>query len=123
MRKLVLYAVLSLCALGFSFGAHADRTFPPNAKRGEMKKFAYPNMKIGDKTLRLSAGSRIFNEQNFIIMPASLQKQSAQIIYATDINGDLGTVWLLTAAEIKKYPYKAPAKPVTNPTGGDAGRK
>ena len=87
----------------------AERTFPQKAKRGEMKAFQYPNMKIGDKTLRLSAGSRIYNEQNFIIMPASLQKQAAQIMYATDIGGELSEVWLLTAEEARKYPLRRAA--------------
>jgi hypothetical protein len=123
MRKYVLPVLLALSVLGLSFGANAERFFPTNAKRGEMKGIAYPYMKIGDKTLRLAAGSRIYNEQNLIIMPASLQKQSAQIIYSADINGHIGAVWLLTAAEIKKYPYKATSKHVTNPTGGDEGRK
>jgi hypothetical protein len=119
MRTFLLSSLLALSALGFAPGAAAERIFPPNAQRGEMKAFAYPHMKIGDKTLRLSAGSRIYNEQNLIIMPASLQKQSAHIIYAVDINGQLQAVWLLTAAEIKKYPFKAPAKPASKPVSGD----
>jgi len=115
MRKIVLSALLALCALGFAAGAAAERIFPPNAQRGEMKAFAYPQMKIGDKILRLSAGSRIYNEQNLIIMPASLQRQSAQVIYAMDINDQLSAVWLLTAAEIKKYPLKVQTKPTPKP--------
>ena len=87
----------------------AERTFPQKAKRGEMKAFEYPYMKIGDKTLHMSAGSRIYNEQNFIIMPASLQRQAAQIMFTTDLSGELSEVWLLTAAEAKKYPRKSTA--------------
>jgi hypothetical protein len=118
MRNFFLSILLVPAALAYAPGVIADRLFPPNAQRGEMKAFAYPHMKIGDKTLRLSAGSRIYNEQNLIIMPASLQKQSAQVIYAVDINGDLGAVWLLTAAESRKYPLKAVTKPQPTPVPG-----
>ncbi|MGH9578849.1 MAG: hypothetical protein ACRD3R_15540 [Terriglobales bacterium] len=63
-------------------------------------------MKIGARTLRLAAGGRILNRQNLIIMPASLQSQTAQIMYTTDMNGDLSRVWLLTAEEAARYPIK-----------------
>ena len=111
MRTLFFSTLLALFALAFAPGAAAERPFPPDARRGEMKAFAYPQMKIGDKTLRLSAGGRIFNERNLIIMPASLQRQNAQVIYATDINGDLRAVWLLTPEEVKKYPLKVTTRP------------
>ncbi len=82
--------------------AHAERTFPEQAKRGELKAYAYPEMKIGVKTYRLSPGSRIINEQNMIIMPATLQLQSAPVMYMLDMGGELAKVWLLTAEEAKR---------------------
>jgi hypothetical protein len=106
MRKFLVHCLIALCALGCAASAMAERNFPQDAKRGEMKAFQYPYMKIGDKTLRMSAGSRIFNEQNFIIMPASLQKQAAQVMFSIDMGGELSEVWLLTAGEAKKYPIK-----------------
>ncbi len=72
--------------------------------RGEMKSHAYPYVKVGGKTLRVAPGGRIFNQQNLIIMPAALQSQTAQIMYTTDMNGDLSRVWLLTAEEAAQYP-------------------
>ena len=86
--------------------AFPARTFPEKAVRGEMKAHNYPYMKIGGKTLRFPPGGRIFNEQNLIIMPASLQSQTAQIMYTTDMNGDLSRVWLLTTEEAARYPIK-----------------
>jgi hypothetical protein len=109
MHKFLVHCLIALFALCCAASAMAERTFPQNAKRGEMKAFQYPYMKIGDKTLHLSAGSRIYNEQNFIIMPASLQKQAAQIMFATDIGGELSEVWLLTAEEARKYPLRSAA--------------
>jgi len=106
MRKILIHCLIALCALGCAASAMAERNFPQDAKRGEMKAFRYPYMKIGDKTLHMSAGSRIFNEQNFIIMPSSLQKQAAQVMFSTDIGGELSEVWLLTAEEARRYPLK-----------------
>ncbi len=86
--------------------AFSARNFPEKAKRGEIKSHSYPYVKIGDKTFRLAAGGRIFNQQNLVIMPASLQSQTAQIMYTTDMNGNLSRVWLLTAEEAARYPIK-----------------
>jgi hypothetical protein len=123
MRRIALRLLVPLLALVASglftaTPAFADRNFPERAKRGEMKAYEYPFMKIGDRTLRLSAGSRIFNEHNLIIMPASLQKQSAAVMFSTDINGELSEVWLLTAQEAKARPL-----PTILPAPGGTGRR
>jgi len=108
MNKFLAHCLIALCAACVTTSALADRVFPAKAKRGDMKAFAYPYMKIGDKTLHMSAGSRIYNEQNFIIMPASVQKQSSPVMFATDIGGEVSEVWLLTAEEARKHPLKQP---------------
>jgi hypothetical protein len=51
----------------------------------------------------MSAGGRIFSQQNLIIMPVSLQQQTAQIMYSVDVNGQLSAIWLLTPPEAAKY--------------------
>ena len=61
-------------------------------------------MKIGDKIYRLAPGSRIFNQQNLIIMPAALQTQSAPVMYILDMGGDLSRIWLLTRDEAAQHP-------------------
>jgi CHAT domain-containing protein len=53
----------------------------------------------------MSPGGRIFSQQNLIIMPASLQEQTAQIMYAIDFNGQLSAIWLLTPEEATKYKF------------------
>ena len=86
--------------------AFPARNFPEKAMRGEMKSHSFPYVKIGDKTLRLAPGGTIFNQQNLIIMPASLQLRTAPIMYTTDMNGDLSRLWLLTAEEAAQYPIR-----------------
>lgn len=117
MRKLALCLLTSLLAFAVATPVLADRNFPPRAARGEMKAFQYPYVKIGSRTLRLSPGSRIFNEQNMIVMPVSVQAQKAQVMYSIDMNGDLDDLWLLTAQEARARPLpKAP--PAAGGTGG-----
>jgi hypothetical protein len=93
-----LIAVTSAVALK-SGVAEAVRSFPPNAQRGELKAHQYPYYTIGKRTYRMGAGGRIYNEQNLIAMPASVQRQTGHVMYATDIGGNLHRLWFLTAEE------------------------
>jgi hypothetical protein len=106
VRRIALRFLVAMIAATLMSPAFPARNFPEEAIRGELKSHDFPYVKIGDKTLRLAPGGRIFNQQNLIIMPASLQSQTAQIMYTTDMNGDLSRVWLLTAEEAAQYPIK-----------------
>jgi hypothetical protein len=104
MRKIQLVCFAAILVLAGATQAFAERTFPEQAKRGELKAYEYPSMKIGDHVFRLSAGSRIFNQQNLIIMPASLLVQTAPVMYMLDTSGDLSRIWLLTGDEAARLP-------------------
>ncbi len=104
MQKFLIVLLASMLSLVCATQAGAERVFPQQAKRGDMKAYEYPSMKIGDNIYRLSPGSRIFNEQNLIIMPASLQIQAAPVMYTLDIRGDLSSIWLLSVDEAARYP-------------------
>jgi hypothetical protein len=104
MRKVFTSWAMVMSFLIVAPSAALDRFFPPNASRGELNAHQYPLYRIGDRSYRMSPGGRIFSQQNLIIMPASLQQQTAQIMYAVDINGQLSAIWLLTPEEAKKYP-------------------
>lgn len=103
MRNVFAACAIVMSSLIAEPCAALDRFFPPNASRGELKAHQYPLYKIGSRSYRISAGGRIFNQENRIIMPVSLQQQSAQIMYAVDINGQLSAIWLLTPEEAAKY--------------------
>jgi hypothetical protein len=114
MKNFLFALLAAVLTLACATQAFADRNFPEQAVRGDIKAYEYPAMKIGDRIYRLSPGSRIFNRHNLIIMPASLQIQSAPIMYTFDTRGDLASVWLLTAEEAVKHPLpKPPAPPPT----------
>ncbi|MGQ0579536.1 MAG: hypothetical protein ACT4PQ_11595 [Betaproteobacteria bacterium] len=106
MRRITLRFLLAMIAATAMSPVFSARNFPETAVRDEIKSHNFPYVKIGARTLRLAPGGRIFNQQNLIIMPASLQAQTAQIMYTTDMNGELSRVWLLTAEEAARYPIK-----------------
>jgi hypothetical protein len=106
MQKFLIVLLASMLTLVCATQAGAEREFPEQAKRGDMKGYEYPSLKIGDIIYRLSPGSRIFNRHNLIIMPASLQIQTAPIMYTLDIRGDLSSVWLLTDDEAAQHPLQ-----------------
>ncbi len=101
--------------------AIAERSFPPGAKRGELKAHEYPRYQIGKAIYRISAGGRIFNEQNMIIMPVSLQRQTAQVMYLIDMNGNLSALWLLTREEAARYPLPKSSATQKNKAAGGKG--
>ena len=80
------------------------RDFPQDAKRATLNWHHYPQYRIGSTTYRLTTGGRIYNEQNLVIMPASLQQQRAEVMYRTDARGELSTIWLLTPEEARLIP-------------------
>ena len=104
MKKVQLICFAVMLVLAGATQAIAERTFPEQAKRGDLKAYEYPSMKIGDNVYRLSPASRIFNQQNLIIMPASLQVQKAPVMYLLDMSGDLSRLWLLTGEEAARLP-------------------
>ncbi|HKB82163.1 MAG TPA: hypothetical protein VKD04_03030 [Burkholderiales bacterium] len=104
MQKFLPACFAAILVLAGATQAFAQRTFPDQARRGDLTAYEYPSMKIGDNIYRLSPGSRIFNERNLIIMPASLQIQAAPVMFMLDIRGDLSRIWLLTRDEAAQHP-------------------
>ena len=80
------------------------RDFPQDARRATLQWHHYPQYRIGSTTYRLTIGGRIYNEQNLVIMPVSLQRQKAEIMYRTDSKDQLTTIWLLTPEEARMIP-------------------
>jgi hypothetical protein len=96
-----LGVLLSLClSLAVYSGAQAQRSLPLDAKYAAKAQFNYPSVKVGKETLRLSVGSKIYNEQNLIIMP-NTAPSSAAVLYKVDINGEISQIWILTPEEAK----------------------
>lgn len=96
-----------LLSAGVTLAAAAfDRPFPPNAKRGTMTPASYPSIVIDGKARSLSAGARIWNQDNLIEMPASLRGSGLAVNYTEDGEGDIDRVWILTRDEASRPPAK-----------------
>ena len=91
----------------------AARQLPDNARFAKNAGFAYPYVKIGANVLRLAVGGKIYNQSNLIIVPVSAPPV-ANVLYKTDMNGEISQIWILTDEETKTYGRK-PFKPAAQP--------
>ncbi|MDO9422387.1 MAG: hypothetical protein Q7T66_17125 [Herminiimonas sp.] len=73
---------------------------------------ASPTIIIDEKTRTMTAGARIWNQNNTIDMPAALRGSKIPVNYTEITSGEIDRVWILTAEEAKQ----APPKPVVPPT-------
>jgi hypothetical protein len=96
-RRVVALVCLALFAAA---AALAQRDLPHDGKYVAKAQFNYPFVKLGKAVVRLSVGSRIYNEQNMIIMPVSAPA-SADVLYRLDMNGEISQIWILTPEESK----------------------
>jgi hypothetical protein len=87
--------------LCFLFVAQAyARDFPPQSKAGTLNGFDRPYVKIGATTFQLAPGARIRDQNNGIILPATLPS-GAKVIYKLEATtGYLFEMWLLAPGEI-----------------------
>jgi hypothetical protein len=79
-----------------------ERPFPASTKRGTMTPAAHPAIVIEGKTRQLSAGARIWNEDNLIQMPASLRGSNLVVNYTENEQGEINRVWILTPDEARQ---------------------
>ena len=103
----LLAAVLALAALPASA---LERNFPDTVKRAKVTPSVYPAIVIDGKVRNLSAGARIWNEDNMIELPASLRGSSLPANYTENGEGEIDRVWLLGPDEAR-IPLP---KPVSN---------
>ena len=87
--------------------AQVQRSFPQNALRGAMVFGDYPNVTLNGRATQLSPGSRVRNQQNMIVMAASLTGSRLLVHYTLDIaSAQVRDVWILRPDEaaIKPWP-------------------
>ncbi|WP_157667473.1 hypothetical protein [Comamonas serinivorans] len=95
-------AALSALALAAALPAQAQqgrRFFNDRVERGTLEIVSPPVVKLNGKTTRLSPGSRLFNEDNRIVMATQFVGRKLKVNYLTDNMGQVGDIWILTAAE------------------------
>ena len=105
LSRVIAGMALSLILLLGGVAALAARVLPSDAQFAEDAEFSYPYVRANKQTLRLAVGVRIYNEHNLIVMPATVPPK-ANVLFKTDINGDVSRVWILTDDEAKAYQDK-----------------
>jgi hypothetical protein len=83
----------------------ADRQLPTDATLAKSATFSYPNLTASGKTLRISVGARIYDQNNRIIMPVAVPAK-VNVLFKTDMNGDVSRVWIITDQEAAAYKKK-----------------
>jgi hypothetical protein len=108
--RLLLTAGLAMAALPASA---LERNFPDTIKRARVTPSAYPAIVINGKVRNLSAGARIWNEDNMIELPASLRGSGMPANYTENGEGDIDRVWLLSPEEAR-IPLPKPVTTLRN---------
>ncbi|MFM9970949.1 MAG: hypothetical protein ACKVQK_21350 [Burkholderiales bacterium] len=99
MKSGLLYLIGSciLCMSMLAFGQ--VRPIPDDVQRGWLRHIQGNVISIDEKAIQLAPGGNIRNEQNLIIVPASLPGAGALAEYQLDPSGQVSRAWLLTPQE------------------------
>jgi hypothetical protein len=98
IRSLILVLLVAVAA---SVGAQSlPRTIPKDAKAGELSHITENLLSLDGKTVRLAPGGTIRAQNDMVITPMSLKRNSI-VRYTTDADGNLAKVWVLTPEEAK----------------------
>jgi hypothetical protein len=113
LRRLILQTVFSLVAIGLigvsiarPAQAQVMRAFPEKSKAGTFVVGIAPDVMIDGKAFRLAPGAMIRNEQNMIVMSASLGNASFPVRYTIDPLNNIQFVWFLNPSEIARERQK-----------------
>ena len=109
MFRCALTALSALVAVSVTapVSAQMQRAFPQNTLRGAMVFGDYPQVTLNGRGTQLSPGSRVRNQDNMIVMAASLAGARWLVHYTLDMGGtQVRDVWILRPEEaaIKPWP-------------------
>ncbi|MGE0808397.1 MAG: hypothetical protein AB7L76_22855 [Burkholderiaceae bacterium] len=88
-----------LAALPAAAFAQIVRPIPPSAQLAKLQVLSFPEARIDGKPAQLSAGTRIYDRNNLIALPASVTGIH-DVLIERDMNGQIGRIWILTEAEL-----------------------
>ncbi len=100
---LPLAALLMLATI-----AHAQlRTLPAAGKRATIgqQQYPLPYIDLGGAKVKLAPGGIIFDENNRTIVHNALPPGS-NVVFTTDVNGDIGRIYILTPQEQAQFVQK-----------------
>ncbi len=92
-------AVLAALALAAVAAQAQLRTIPADAKRGTLSHVQEMIVLLDGKQARLSAGAQIRDQNNRVVVPTQLPKES-KVKWLPDAAGHLHRIWIMTPQEI-----------------------
>jgi hypothetical protein len=102
MRKLLLllvFCVMPAVSPDASAQFIQQRFLPANGERGTLGAAeAFPIVRIGNRTLRLTPGARIYDRENRTLVHAQLPPD-AEVLYSRDQSGAIQRIYILTDQE------------------------
>ena len=86
--------------------AQVQRAFPQNTLRGAMVFGTYPQVTLNGRSAQLSPGTRVRDQDNRIVMAASLAGARLLVHYTLDTGAaQVQDVWILRAEEAAISPW------------------
>jgi hypothetical protein len=104
MKRCVV-AALAVSGVALGLPALAQRNFPPQALRGELRVGQPPTAQLNGEPARLAPGVRIRGENNLLQLSGALAGQKLVVHYTRDEFGLIKDVWILTPAERAREPW------------------
>ena len=102
VRKLLLLLMVA-CLLSTGTGYAQLRTLPANAKRTTVgQPQMLPYVELGGKVVRLAPGGVIYDQNNRTIVHGALPAD-ADVVFTTDMNGDVARIYILTPQEQAQF--------------------
>lgn len=78
-----------------------QRPIPEDAELGRLEIVVFPQAMLDGRPVTLGPGTRIFDEQNMIRPPSTVQGVR-RVAYARGTMGEITRVWLVTDAEFRE---------------------
>ena len=106
IRKLLAVPLAALLLLATL--AHAQiRTLPPEAKRATVgqQQYPLPFVDLSGAKVKLAPGGIIFDQNNRTIVHDALPP-GANVVFTTDMNGDIRRIYILTPQEQAQFVQK-----------------
>lgn len=106
IRSLRLMCLMACLMSAFLIsGAQAmqhERSFPEGVKRGKLSTTELADLVIDGKVRYSSVALRIYDEENRIVLPASLYVKNVLVYYLINEMGEVHRVWILTEEEARR---------------------
>lgn len=107
LRKSMGAFALLLCVFcavlaPISDAMQVERSFPLGVKLGKLSMTDLADVVIDGKLVPMSVALRIFDEENRIVLPASLYVKNVPVYYVINEMGEVHRIWILTVEEARR---------------------